>query len=212
MKFKGLQKRWNDLWQQIGSRGFSRENAYNELVSLYGKSERFYHNFVHIVHSLREFDNVRHLIENPEQVETALWYHDAVYDTRAKDNEERSAELARRKLKEAGLRKEFIENVTFLILSTKHQAMPKKTYEQYVVDIDLSILGKSEKEFNEYERDIRDEYAWVSDEQFIQGRSALLQKFLDRNSVYLTDLFRQKYEQQARMNLETSLAKLKGSN
>ena len=216
VKFKGLQKRWNDLWQQIGSRGFSRENAYNELVSLYGKSKRSYHNFAHIANSLREFDNVRHLIENPEQVETALWYHDAVYDTRAKDNEERSAELAGRKLKEIGkeveLGEEFIENVISLILSTKHQTIPQRTDEQYLVDIDLSILGRSEKEFDEYERDIRDEYTGVSDEQFREGRSVILQKFLDRDYIYSTDFFRQKYEQQARMNLETSLTKLKSSN
>ncbi|MBI5347496.1 MAG: pantetheine-phosphate adenylyltransferase [Candidatus Aenigmarchaeota archaeon] len=208
VKFRGLQKRWNALWERIDADG-SGEDAYNELVSLYGETQRAYHNFVHIAHVLRELDGARNLIENPEQVEVALWYHDAVYNTREKGNEEKSAELAEQRLSKAGLKPQFIDGVIALILSTEHQAMPQGSDEKHLVDIDLSILGKSQKEFDEYERDIRDEYAWVADEQFRQERSTILQVFLDRDSIYSTDFFRQKYEKQARRNVERSIAQLR---
>ncbi len=208
VKFKGLQKRWYTLWERMGANG-SGEDAYNELVSLYGETQRAYHNFVHIAHVMREFDGARSFIENPEQIEVALWYHDAIYNTREKGNEEKSAELAEQRLGKAGIKPQFIDDVTTLILATKHQAIPQTSDGKYLVDIDLSSLGKAEKEFNEYERDIRDEYSWVPEEEFRQGRRGILQGFLDRNSIYSTDHFRQRYQSQARRNLERSIAQLK---
>ncbi|WP_214429302.1 hypothetical protein, partial [Escherichia coli] len=35
---------------------------------------------------------------DPEAVEAAIWFHDAIYDSRAKDNEAQSAVLAAEKL------------------------------------------------------------------------------------------------------------------
>ncbi|MEM7819300.1 MAG: hypothetical protein QXD48_00540 [Candidatus Aenigmatarchaeota archaeon] len=83
---------------------WNREDAYNELISLYGETQRAYYNFVHIAHVLRELDNVRSFIEAPEQVEVVLWYHDAKYDTKEKDNEEKSAELAEQRLSRTGIK------------------------------------------------------------------------------------------------------------
>ncbi|MBI2124237.1 hypothetical protein HYT92_00440 [Candidatus Pacearchaeota archaeon] len=77
----------------------------------------------------------------------------------------------------------------------------------YAVDIDLAALGKPEKEFDEYGKDIREEYGWVSEEQFGHGRSAMLKSFLKRQSVYLTDFFKERYESNAIKNLERALEK-----
>jgi len=75
-----------------------------------------------------------------------------------------------------------------------------------LIDIDLSILGKSQREFEEYEKNIREEYSWVPEEQFRAGRQVVLQRFLERDSIYSTDFFRKKYENQAIRNIENSLA------
>lgn len=119
VKFGGLERRWNRLWERIGAKGSGRE-PYEELVSLYGGTNRAYHNFVHIAHVLGELDKVYKLLKNPDQVEVALWYHDSVYDTKTKDNEEKSADLAEKRLAEAGIKKQFIDGVTAMILATKH--------------------------------------------------------------------------------------------
>lgn len=207
VKFRGLEGRWNQLWERIGANDSGTE-AYEELVSLYGEAHRAYHNFVHIAHVLGELNGTSRFLGNPNQVEAALWYHDAVYDTKAKDSEERSAELAEKRLAKAGMRKQFIDGVTAMILATKHGKTPQDNDTQHLADIDLSILGKSTKEFDEYERDVRFEYAWVPEDQFRQGRRAILQGFLERDSIYSTDLFKQRYETQARTNLERSIAQL----
>ncbi|MBI2105299.1 pantetheine-phosphate adenylyltransferase [Candidatus Woesearchaeota archaeon] len=208
VKFKGLKIRWNNLWKSVGAIG-SGEKDYNQLIYFYGEAQRAYHNFVHIAHVLREFDKAKNFIENPDQMEAALWYHDAVYNTNEKNNEEKSSRLAEQQLSRAGIKPQFIDNVINLILTTKHQVVPNTSDGRYLVDIDLSIFGKSEDEFDEYERDIMDEYSWVSKEQFKQERSGILQGFLDRDSVYSTDLFKQKYEEQAIRNLQRSIVRLK---
>ncbi len=208
IQWRGLERRWNALWERIGAKGSSNKDAYEELLSLYGERERAYHNAVHIVHVLRELDRARSFLEDPEQVELALWYHDAIYNTQEKGNEEKSAELAQQRLRRAGLDFSFIDGVTALILATKHQALPHTQDGRFLVDMDLSILGKNEKEFDEYERDIREEYSWVLDDLFKEGRSKLLHSFLERESLYSTDFFRQRYEEQARMNIKRSLTQL----
>jgi pantetheine-phosphate adenylyltransferase len=208
VNFKGLQKRWDDMWERIGM-GENREDDYNELVSLYGDSHRVYHNLVHVFHALREMQEAINLIESPGQVELAIWYHDAIYNPGKTDNEEKSAELARQRLGRSGLESSFVDDVVDLILATKHTGIPKTHDEKYIRDIDLSTLGKFEKEFNEYGSDIRDEYAHVSEEQFRYERSAILQRFLQQDSIYFTDFFKQKYEGQARRNLENSIGRLR---
>lgn len=203
IKNKGLQKRWNLLWERIGAK--ENNEAYDELLFLYRQPSRSYHNFVHIANVLKELDSARRLIDSPNLVEMALWYHDAVYQSRLSGNEEKSAELAQQRLSSAGVNTIFIDKVTSLILATKHPVTPQTQNEQYLVDIDLSILGKPEAEFDEYELDIRDEYSWVLEKDFKTGRSEILSEFLQRESIYSTEFFRNRYEEQAQKNLQRSI-------
>jgi predicted metal-dependent HD superfamily phosphohydrolase len=142
-------------------------------------------------------------------VEFALWFHDAVYDPRASDNEERSAELAACCLDHAGLPNTFINSVRKLVMVTKrHEAEPDSD-EAVLVDVDLGILGQGYKRFAEYEDQIRQEYAWVPNPVFVSRRAEILERFLARKQIFATKLFHDKYELRARRNLETSLLRLK---
>jgi pantetheine-phosphate adenylyltransferase len=208
IKFNGLESRWIDLCNNTKAKKDNKE-AYNKLLSLYGEPHRRYHNFVHIAHSLKELDEVKSLLKNPEQLEFSIWYHDAIYNTKEKDNEEKSAELAKIELNKIGLKQKFIRGVENLILKTKHQTIPKEPLEKYIIDIDLSILGKQQDVFDEYERNIRMEYSQYPEEMFRKGRKGVLEGFLKREPIYSTDIFRQKYEEQAKRNLKRSLNQLK---
>ena len=98
------------------------------------------------------------MAEQPNQVEMALWFHDAIYDPKAKDNEQRSAELCRRTAEEAGLPEAFGRKVYDLVLTTQHHGAPEGGDARLLVDIDLSILGRPREAFDEYETNIRKEY------------------------------------------------------
>ena len=148
------------------------------------------------------------MAEQPNQIEMALWFHDAIYDPKAKDNEQRSAELCRRTAKEAGLPEAFVRKVYDLVLATQHHGAPEGGDARLLVDIDLSILGRPREAFDEYETNIRKEYHFVPQDRYRSARSAVLRSFLSRPSIYSTDFFRQKYESRARANLERSLVYL----
>jgi len=95
-----------------------------------------------------------------------------------------------------------------LILATKHDELQRDHDAKLMVDIDLSILGQPRDVFDQYEVNIRKEYAHVPDEQFRLGRKNILQSFLDRESIFATDFFKEKYESKAIENLTRSIQQL----
>jgi predicted metal-dependent HD superfamily phosphohydrolase len=176
-----------------------------ELRARYSEPHRAYHTLQHIEECLGWFARARDIAANPGEIAIALLYHDAVYDTHARDNEERSAELA---LAVCDLNRRQKDRVESLILVTKHDARPRSRDEQLLVDIDLSILGASSERFDEYERQVRAEYAWVEETVFRSTRRSILVSFLDRKALYGTPFFHERLEDTARTNLRRSIAKL----
>ena len=203
-----MKEKFTNLWNRIKAQG-SAEQEFARLKTMYSEPQRFYHNITHIGSCLTELDSARDLVQQPNLVEFAIWYHDAIYNPKAKDNEEQSAQLAYGVCLVAKIPNDFANRTKDLILVTKHDAVPQGIDARVLVDIDLSILGKKPEEFDEYERNIRKEYSLVPEEQFRQGRSAILQIFLSRDSIYLTDFFKGKYESQARANLQRSIEALR---
>jgi len=199
--------RWTALWKTAGAKG-DCESWHSRLVTLYSEPGRHYHNLRHLEECLNEFESARSLARDPLAVEFALWFHDAVYDTQAKDNEERSAALSRDCFLQSGLSPAFANWVANLIMGTKHAETSKDPDAALVTDIDLSILGRDANRFQEYEAQIRQEYSWVPVEAFAAGRSKILQQFLSRPRIYFHDAFFAKYESQARANIQGSLLKL----
>ncbi|MBI4991981.1 MAG: pantetheine-phosphate adenylyltransferase [Candidatus Harrisonbacteria bacterium] len=202
-----LKNRWLALCMTIGATQ-DTEKIFAILSRLYSEKERAYHKFLHIEECLNELENTRALCMDPNTLEMAIWFHDAIYNPRLKNNEEQSAKLAYEATKTMGLSETFAQKVADLVRTTIHKAVPTDPDAQLLTDIDLSILGKLAAEFDEYEKKIRKEYSWVSEDQFRAGRTAILRSFLARPSIYATEYFRNKYEKQARENLARSLAKL----
>src|SRR6266849_2242997 len=65
-----------------------------ELISAYTAPDRHYHDLRHIEALLGLADACAGAISDGDAVEAAIWFHDASYDTRRNDNEERSAARA----------------------------------------------------------------------------------------------------------------------
>ncbi len=201
------QSRWVALWQRLGGPG-TGEAYFAELVRAYEQPWRAYHTTAHLANCLAEFDQVRALLVAPDLVEFALWFHDAVYDPRATDNEAQSAAWAAAVLTAAGLDEANIAQISALILATHHVSVPETADGRYLVDIDLTILGALPPAFTEYEKQIRQEYSWVPLATFCQKRAQLLTSFLNRPRLYATDYFHARYAEQARCNLLASIQRL----
>jgi predicted metal-dependent HD superfamily phosphohydrolase len=152
---------------------------------------RFYHNQSHIESLLLEFDELRdkNVLEHPDELELAIYAHDVIYDTRAKDNELQSASWISNILERSGVKEERIRS---FILASDHKSPPTDNDVCYFVDLDLSIFGKSEEEYKKYAEAIRKEYFWVSKEDYRKGRKQVLNYLLSRKPLYYTDFFRNK--------------------
>ncbi len=185
------------------------------LKARHAEAQRHYHSWAHIEALLTWLQEVSAQLHDPQAVELAILYHDAVYDPRSKENEARSAELMRSELEEH-LPAKTVDRVETLILATAGHELPETSDAQllsdcaFFLDIDLSILGTEPEVFEAYEEAIRKEYAFVPPADYCRGRSAILRNFLARDRLYFTAHFRDRLEAQARVNLRRSLTRLGG--
>ena len=186
------------------------EVCFNHLSRLYSEEHRAYHNLTHIEACL---DIARTMVPSDADhtsLNLAIWYHDAIYDPKGKDSEEQSAALFEKHALLIGTGQPIVPLVREAILATKHTASVTTDANhvvQYMLDVDLSILGANPEEYDLYDAAIRKEYAWVPDEAYVAGRRAILQGFLDRERIYLTPLFH-RLDANARTNLRRSVARL----
>lgn len=194
-----------NLASDLGELGISGIGGlFGKLDAAYGGSDRHYHNRGHIADCLTKFAQLRELAEHPAEVICAIWFHDAVYDSRRSDNEESSADWAERVLREHAVTPERITRVRELILATKTHVVTSPD-SALLLDVDLSILGSDPETFAAYDTAIRKEYAWVSDAEYRTARAKVLQAFLDRPAIFRTDIMHQRFEEPARSNLVRAL-------
>lgn len=191
---------WQRAWAGIGAAG---EGAalFARLKAAYAEPQRHYHTLQHLAECLAAFDAAHLQATHPHEVELALWFHDAVYDIKGHDNELRSADWARDALLDAGVAPASAQRVHDLVMATRHTAVPSDGDQQLLVDIDLSILGAERARFDEYEQQIRKEYAYVPGFLFRRKRREILKGFLDRPAIYSTPDFHAALEARARDNL-----------
>ncbi len=180
------------------------------LMQRYGANGRFYHNCDHLHHVLTTIEAICAPDRPAPALLLAAWYHDAVYDPRAADNEAQSAALAQRQLSAAGLAPSLVDEVARLILLTRTHAVTadlpphEQANGRILLDADLAILGADPDRYRQYAQAIRREYAFVPEEPYRQGRTAVLRRLLARQPLYYTP-FMQTYTEQARHNLTAEL-------
>lgn len=181
-----------------------------DLLNRYGDPARHYHGIDHLETVLDAVGVLSEEADRPRLVLLAAWYHDAVYDVRRDDNEERSAQLAEQTLActdEDPLR---IGEVARLVrLTERHDPADGDADGAVLSDADLSVLASDGLAYAAYASAVRAEYSHVSDEDFKAGRAAILEQLLSSASLYRTGLGRSRWEAAARRNLSHELAGLR---
>ncbi len=181
-------------------------STFEKLINTQNEKTRAYHNLQHLNECFEKLEWAKTQLSNFDfdGVALALWFHDAVYNPRANNNEAKSNEWAQDFLRGARASLALQEKVERYIMATLHQNKPEDPNAQLMVDIDLSILGATQAQFAEYEKQVRKEYAWVPWFLYKKRRKAVLQHFLAMDSIYLLDCFKERFETQARINLQNA--------
>ncbi|MFM2059496.1 MAG: hypothetical protein RLY71_3881 [Pseudomonadota bacterium] len=198
-----LEQSWHRAWNHLGLA--APPGLREQLLAVYSEPHRHYHCLQHLEECIARFDESINHATRPGEVEMALWFHDAIYDLQGKDNERRSADWAAQELAACGAAGPVIRRIESLIMATCHAAVPLDADQQLLVDIDLAILGAPPTRFAEYDRQVKAEYAWVPDALYRSKRREVLLGFLSRPFIYSTGHFMERFEQQARANLQEAI-------
>ncbi|WP_159477350.1 hypothetical protein [Chryseobacterium sp. 18068] len=181
------------------------EKFWIEIEKNYSGKSRHYHNLQHLETLFEEIEHVKDKIKNFNTISFSIFYHDVIYDATSKFNEEKSADLAKERLGAVGLNNEDVQQVYEQILATKSHKKSDDEDTNFLLDADLSILGKSSQVYLKYTKQIRKEYSIYPDFLYKPGRKKALEHFLALESIFKTEFFRNKYEIQAKENIEYEL-------
>ncbi|HSS67317.1 MAG TPA: metal-dependent phosphohydrolase [Nocardioidaceae bacterium] len=182
-----------------------------QLIERYSEPHRRYHDIHHLAAVLVAVDELSDEAVDADAVQLAAWFHDAVYDVRAGDNEERSAELAETELAAAAVAPARIAEVARLVrLTASHAADADDRDGAVLCDADLAILASPAAEYAAYAAAVRAEYAYVPEPDFRAGRAAILRQLLDLPRLFATERAHDRWEATARRNVEAEIADLTG--
>lgn len=190
-----------------------------DLLVRWGEPSRRYHTSRHLVEmfwALEELEDAGEINDRECAVaRLAAWFHDAIYDPEAKPgaNEADSAVLARATLQQLGIGDDDVDVVNRLIrLTAGHDADGEEPIDAAFQDADMWILSAPQERFDGYCAEIRKEFAYAPDGAYRQGRAAVLEPFLHRDTIYRTSHALHAWEMPARINLGRELTRLRAAD
>jgi len=177
------------------------EKLWKEINKYYSDTGRHYHNLQHLENLLIQLQEVKDKILNWDALVFSIFYHDIIYKPTKNNNEEKSTELAVKRLTEINVSPVIISKCAEMILATKKHEHYNDTDINYFTDADLSILGQSWDEYKKYFTQIRKEYSLYPDMIYKPGRRKVLDHFLQMQRIFKTDHFYERLEIRAKENL-----------
>ena len=204
-----LHQSWKTLMRSLSVEDSISEEIFELLVSHYEDAGRYYHDLRHIETVLEAIKSQKQNAVDFSSIQLAAWFHDIIYEKLGSESEAKSALLAAELLGRAGLAEDRIDAVVRMIRATEIDHLPPEDMDSKILlDADLATLGSETEVYDLNAARIRQEYAHILEPDYRIGRKRVLQKFLDRERIFLTDEMYQLYESQARENIRREIASL----
>jgi predicted metal-dependent HD superfamily phosphohydrolase len=201
---------WLALGRRIGARD-DVAGAGANLLGRWAEPHRAYHDLAHLDEVLTRVDLLADESDDVDAVQLAAWFHDAVYDPKAADNEERSAWLATTVLHRLQVPEPTVAQVARLVrVTATHEPADGDRDAAVLCDADLAILAATPARYSTYVDGVRREYAHVDDASFARGRAAVLRDLVAHDTLFRTAYGREHWESAARANVLAELAGLEG--
>jgi predicted metal-dependent HD superfamily phosphohydrolase len=208
---RDLEQDWADTVKDAGAAADADAVAAagQELLGRWREPARRYHDAEHLAEVLDGVDALAEHARDASAVRLAAWFHDAVYEGRPGDDEQRSADLAEQVLTGLGVPAERAGEVRRLVLLTaNHDPAPGDDDGAVLSDADLAILASEPERYGRYVQAVRAEYPHVPEEMFRAGRAAVLRALDEAPQLYRTAPARDRWEAAARANIARELTAL----
>ena len=196
---------FSNLISKFSNDGNLKADYWQEIEKSYSQKRRKYHNLLHLENMILELENVKDQILDYETLLFSVFYHDIIYKSTSKDNEEKSAEIAKKSLEKLDISSERVIKIYNQILATKSHQKSKDSDTNFLLDADLTILGKDWNVYENYTNQIRKEYSIYPDFLYNPGRKKVLIHFLEFDEIFKTEYFKEKYEKIARENIQREI-------
>jgi len=187
-----------------------------DLLDRWSAPDRHFHNLRHLADVLHRVDELSQETHEPDLVRLAAWYHGAVFDatrkvaaaTQGGEQTTVSANLARTQLTELGVPAVAVARTARLVDSIdRHKPLPDDVDSAVLNDADLAMLASEPQRYREYMANVRAEYAHIPLTDYLDARIRVLQKLLQRSSLYRSPMGAA-WEEPARQNLDGELHRL----
>jgi len=198
-----------EAWASLAGDSPTSRTEWAAIIGAWSEPHRRYHDLAHLAAVLGLVGALAGTADDPDAVRLAAWYHDIAYDPERTDNEEVSAGRAR-----AGLRglvpDDRVDEVERLVLLTAgHDPAPDDANGAVLCDADLAVLAGPPDAYAAYASAIREEYGYLSDEEFTAGRIAVLEHLLALPALYRTPEAARQWADRAAANLTAELTLLR---
>jgi predicted metal-dependent HD superfamily phosphohydrolase len=219
------------------STGLSPKDELINFVRLYtdlviypymsSNDELFYHNDNHIRSMIFKWSELPWKYMQDVNLVFAIMYHDTDYHTPLGspgnernavkyflDNWLKHTEKFKRLYPDLTIPTIQPERVSDLIMSTsRHITYSRQSDEimNILMDLDLLSFGSNEEVFNSNSNNVIKEYLVIGIplKDVCEGNANFIQKLLNKDWIYSTDMFRLEYEIKARKNIKKQIKKLK---
>lgn len=201
-----LKEKFLHLLEKYSDNTVYNSECWEEINDRYSAPSRYYHNLAHLKNMFFELNKVASKVLELDTLLFAIYYHDIIYQPTKNNNEHKSALLFEKRIS-----KTTFDNLSACmaqIEATKEHKLSFDNDTNILLDLDLSIFGKSPQEYKAYSENIRKEFQIYPDFIYNKGRKEMLKKLLNQDSIYKTEFFKQQYENQARENLKNELSEL----
>ncbi|AYN04697.1 hypothetical protein [Flavobacterium sp. 140616W15] len=198
-----LKEKYTELLIHIGFSTNEIQKNWFDLEKAYSNKSRHYHNLTHIKDMIFSFETYLDKLQKPNEILFSIFYHDYIYNSRKKDNELKSAQYALSVLPEnISFDRQLVFDTICATQQHQHNAIEDINW---LIDFDLKILARDWEDYQVYFEQIRKEYRIYPDLLYKPGRAKALKHFLENESIFQTDEFRNLYEEKARMNIQKEI-------
>jgi len=203
---ESVENYWRKLWSGSSVEDKLISETWTKIRDAYSSNGRHYHTIKHIAQMLEASEKYSGKLQDISNIQLSVFYHDIVYVASKNDNEEQSAQMASSDLKMFHLAENEINKCILYINATKgHNVATNDMDLAYFLDFDLEKLGAPWPEYEEYTRQIRQEYKIYPKLIYNQGRKKVLKHFLALERIFKTPEYFEKYEKQARENMQKEM-------
>lgn len=208
-----LEDSWKEATEGLDSEVC--ETWFTRLQEAYSEEKRTFHNVDSLSEKLNHFYEIKECINKPQAMLLALFFQNFEYDPKALDDENKSLEHFSAFADEVGIPADGElreETCALLRAAATHSTEAHKIGgafggedAHYLLDLDMAILGSVPEKYAEYREQIRGEYSFLSEPMYTALRLKVLQNFVQIPNIFATKEFREKFEEQARQNIQAEV-------